>query len=269
MKEAAQILREKIDDFIAKEKEEQIWAPTVKSLSDCRKRYPDALDTFFVHLLKPKIHLAGEKIRRAAQSLSDDVIHSVSNGKILTVKHTLVGCGLHSMTGLSKPIEILAAYNNSCTIDRVREIETAQAEIALSFSKGNFPLPVLPKDESSKVLLRLWFDNFDCKVENKEGSIHTTHGVCFLEESDETVKRNFDVVQQQRTGRRSLIAVEQQLPEAKIAPHKLPPSFDESKSGMNAKSGTFADCLPLLWKMQRYLAKENQTTSYRFVGWVT
>ena len=145
------------------------------------------MDTFFVNLLKPKVHKAGEKIDRAAQSLSDDVVNSISNGLIMTVKHTLVGCGFHSMTGLSKPIEILAAYNNSCTTDRVREIETAQAEIALSFSKGNFPLPLLPKDLHSKVL-RIWYDNFDCKVENKEGSIHTTHGVCFLEESDETVE---------------------------------------------------------------------------------
>ena len=173
---------------------------------DCRERYPGALDTFFVNLLKPKIHLPGEKIQRAAQSLSDDVVHSVSNGKILTVKHTLVGCGLHSMTGLSKPIEILAAFNNTCTIDRVREIETAQAEIALSFSKGK--VPILPKDPYSKVLLRPWFDNYDCKVENKEGSIHTTHGVCFLEKSDETVER--DEVQLARTGKRSLKAEEQQ-----------------------------------------------------------
>ena len=39
-----------------------------------------------------------------------------------------------------------------------------------------------------------------CKVENEEGSIHTTHGVCFLERSDETVERNFDEMQLVRTG---------------------------------------------------------------------
>ena len=102
-----------------------------------------------------KVHAPGEKIQREALSLSDDVIHSVSNGSILTMKHTLVGCGLHSMTGLSKLIEILSAYNNPCSIDQVREIETAQAEVAPSFSKGNFPLPLLPKDSLSKVLLRI------------------------------------------------------------------------------------------------------------------
>ena len=81
--------------------------------------------------------------------------------------------------------------------------------------------------------------------------------------------RYYDEVQIERTGRRSLRAEEQHLPEAKIVPHKLPPSFDDSKSGMNAKSGTFADSLPLIWKMQRHVNKDNQITSYRFVGWVT
>ena len=82
---------------------------------------------------------------------------------------------------------------------------------------------------------------FDCKVENKEGSIHTTHGVCFLEKLDETVERNFDDVQLPRTGKRSLIAEKQHLPVAKIVPHKLPSSFGDTKSGMYSKGGMFAD----------------------------
>ena len=52
LKHAAQILREIAEGFISQEKEKMIWPPTVKSLSDCRDRYPEALDTFFVSLLK-------------------------------------------------------------------------------------------------------------------------------------------------------------------------------------------------------------------------
>ena len=99
---------------------------------------------------------------------------------ILSIQYIHLSDVEFTATGLGKPVEILNGFNNSCTIDRVREIETAQAEVGDHFSEGNFPLPLLPKDESSNVLLRIWFDNFDVKVENMKGSIHTTHGVAFF-----------------------------------------------------------------------------------------
>ena len=90
-----------------------VWPPTFKSLKSTRDKYPSTLGLFFTNLLKPKSHSPGENIQRASVSMSDDVVHSVSNGLVLTPKHTLIGCGIHSMTGLSKPIEILSRYNNS------------------------------------------------------------------------------------------------------------------------------------------------------------
>ena len=87
----------------------------------------------------------------------------------------------------------------------------------------------------------------------------------FLESSKQTKERNFDDFQLQRTGKRSLKAKVQQLPTMKIIPHKIPSSFNSSKSEMFVRN----DFLPLLWKTQRYLNKEKQDISYRFVGWVT
>ena len=201
-------------------------------------------------MLKTKGHAVGETVKRAVESMTDDVIHSVSNGSILTLKHTLVGCGIHSLSGSRLPIDILHKLNNSCTYDRIREIGTAQAELAQEFAKGNFPLPLIPKDDSSKVLVHFWWDNFDSLKENKDGSIHTCHGVAYTEESSDTVRRNSDI-NMPRTKRRSVIAEKIQLPENNIIPHKTPPLFD--KENPVTYDNTFASSLSSMWRLQRKL----------------
>ena len=92
LKETAQILRNDTDHFICNEKQQTpVWPPTFKSMKSCRQRYPISLNLFFNHLLKNKTHSVGERIGRYVESFSDDVIHSVSNGSILTFKQTLIG----------------------------------------------------------------------------------------------------------------------------------------------------------------------------------
>ena len=82
------------------------------------------------------------------------------------------------------------------------------------FSDGLFPLRLIPL---SKVLLLIWWDNFDVQKENSIGSIHTTHGVAFTERSDETIERPSDV-QMPRTKRRSLNVETKELPSKAIVP---------------------------------------------------
>ena len=47
----------------------------------------------------------------------------------MTSKHVLLGCGLHSITGIKMPISILSHFGHSCTYNKVQEIVTAQAEL--------------------------------------------------------------------------------------------------------------------------------------------
>jgi large subunit ribosomal protein L9 len=127
IKRAANALREDIDNFIITEKEsDDVWPPTIESLLARRERYPASLNSFFKTLLTVK-NRSKDQTSIAIKSFSDDVIHLLSLGSILTLKHTLVGCGLHSMTGSRKLIDVLHKLNNTCSYDRVREIETAQA----------------------------------------------------------------------------------------------------------------------------------------------
>ena len=162
LKQAADILRDDIDSFLIEDVQKQsTWPPTVDSLKVSHQRYPKSLSLFFSNLLKNKKHAATETVTRHVDSIIQDIVNSVSNGNVATLKHILIGCGLHSLTGSKKIIQILNRLNNSCTYERVRQIETAQAELAQQFTKRDFPLPLVPKDESSKVFVRFWWDNFD------------------------------------------------------------------------------------------------------------
>ena len=249
LRHAAEFLRNEIDEFVTKEKdEEEVWPPTVESLNRTRSRYPGSLQEFFTSLLKNKHHSAGENVLLAVNSLIDDVINSVSNGTILTLKHILMGCGMHSLSGSKLDIEIMHKMNNSCSYDQVRKIETAQAELAIELSEKQFPLPLVPKDEYSSVLLRLWYDNFDVNKENKEGSIHTCHGVAYTESSPDTEQRNVNI-QLPKSSRRSLAREVVKLPVANIVPHRLPPLLKNAKEISYDRS--YASLLPLLWKIQR------------------
>ena len=131
--------------------------------------------------MKTKGHVVGTTVKQTVASMND-VVHSVSSGSALTLKHTLVGCDISSLTGSKLTIDILYNLNNSCSYDKTREIGTAQAELAIKFANLDFPLPSIPKDESSKVLVHFWWDNFDSLKEDKEASIHTCHGVAYTEE---------------------------------------------------------------------------------------
>ena len=78
-----------------------------------------------------------------AQSLSKDIVYALSNGKFLTLKHTALAIGLHSITGLKIPIIILSRLGHCITNDKVREIETAQAEQAEELYQQGKSLPVI------------------------------------------------------------------------------------------------------------------------------
>ncbi len=85
---------------------------------------------FLTKLLHSTDHAPGEEVTRYIESFSEDLIHAVSKGKFLTRKHVLLECGLHSITGLKKPVNILARLGHLRNYGKIQAIETAQAELA-------------------------------------------------------------------------------------------------------------------------------------------
>ena len=140
------------------------------------------------NLLHATHHAPGENVQRYVNSFAHDLVHAVSRGQFLTEKHALLGTGLHSLTGLKKPIEILGRFGHSCNYDQVRLIETAQAEVAQHLRELQNALPLFPRNGTDSVLTFFWWDNFDVKKENSQGSLHTTHGIAYHEESNQSVE---------------------------------------------------------------------------------
>ena len=91
-------------------------------------------------LLKSTNHPNSEKVSRMVTSFSQDLIHGISRGRVITLKHFLLGLGLHNITGQKLPIQILANLGHSLNYQSVCQIETAEAEIARQlYNKGTSP----------------------------------------------------------------------------------------------------------------------------------
>ena len=158
---------------------------------------------------------------------------------------------------LKTPIKVLGHFGHSCNYDKVRLIETAQAELTQKLRALDKPLPLLPADETSKVLRLFWWDNFDIKKENSVGSLHTTHGIAYQEKSTNNISIpvNINVEKPKR------IAVSLQpleLPNRKIVPHKNTPNFEDS--GCVEINQEPADKLLLLWKLMRRMFNSSWQT---------
>ena len=78
-----------------------------------------------------KDHALTDSLKHLLSSFSSDVIAAVTRKKVITLKHFLLGVGLHNITGLKTPIKILSHLGHCIDYNFVCEIETAQAESAV------------------------------------------------------------------------------------------------------------------------------------------
>ena len=86
------------------------------------------LQNFYETLLLSKNK--SETYTRFVDSFSSDIMLAISNGKYTSLKHTSLRLGLHSMTGMKNPINILHRLGHSILYDMVCRIETVQAELS-------------------------------------------------------------------------------------------------------------------------------------------
>ena len=129
-----------------------------------------------------------EIVERLSLSYIRDLIHDVTRGKVITLKHFLVGMGLHNITGQKLPIQMLSRLGHSVDYNTVCEIEIAQAEIALQNAEVN-PLKLKPAVENSTVLAVFWAGNFNVKIDSDNKMINSTHIVAFQESTSGAVER--------------------------------------------------------------------------------
>ncbi len=266
LKEAAKILRGDIIDMIATAPSLR-WPPTVEDLTVDERQPPQSLIEFLSLMLHSTHHSTGEVVQRYSQSIAQDLVHAVSKRQFMTAKHTLLGTALHSLTGQRLPIDILARLGHSCNYDTVQRIETAQAELVQTMASRNYPLPLIPASENSSVLTFFWWDNFDCKKETMEGSIHTCHGIAFQEQSADSIIRDDLQLSILDSGCKTVKVQEQELRKVSIQPHKEPVLLASPPHERQKYEDKSARML-FLWKLLRTAHSFGDQKISRFVGWI-
>ena len=266
VRQSVKYLREDILNMI-KEAPNLPWPPKVVDLNHEKRQPPERVKYFYKKLINDTHHIESEQSRNFTLSFAQDLVHAVSRGKFLTTKHVLLGNGIHSITGLEKPIQILSKFGHSCSYNKVQKIETAQAEVVQQMARMNFPLPLLPKNDNEKASTKFWWDNFDCKKENLAGSIHTTHGIAYQEHSQGTKEQHqqIDMIPSNRT---TVQVIRNQLPSRKINPHTNPSLFINSSQNNSPDIQILAENELLLWKIARRIHTKSKQSIPRFVGWV-
>ena len=131
LKEVTKYLSEDILDFASNYK--LPWPLTPATLSSQEANMPKSVKDFFSAVLKSEDHFLSDSMKRLVTSYSSDLITGVTQGKVVTLKHFLIGVGLHNITGLKTPIKILSHLGHCIDYNLVCEVETAQAEAALKF----------------------------------------------------------------------------------------------------------------------------------------
>eukprot|EP00795_Rhopilema_esculentum_P014956 gene14956-6110_t len=140
----------------------------------------------------------------------------------------LRGAGLHSLTGQKTMIKILARLGHCCNSDKVRLIETAQAEVVQKLRSIRYPLPLQPANSDMSVLTYFGWAVAKLEVMQKENvprSLHTTQGIAFQVESPGCIKilTNMDT---EKTQRRTVKCKPLALPQRKIVSHTEPVLFE-------------------------------------------
>ena len=122
-----------------------------------------------------------DSMKRLNMSYSSDLIHGVTKGKVITLKHFLLAMGLHNLTGQKTIINILSHLVHCIDYNLVCKIETAQAEVAMKcLEEGSTNMLNISSASNDGVKVD---DNFNQNIETQTGHgiIDSTHNVEFSE----------------------------------------------------------------------------------------
>ena len=103
IKQTASLLREDITDYMNSLKD-MPWPLIIESLTSNDQKMPQSFKLFMDKLLTSPGH-DSEIVELLSLSYTRDLIHGVTRGIVITLKHFLVGMGLHNITGQKLPIQ--------------------------------------------------------------------------------------------------------------------------------------------------------------------
>ena len=89
---------------------------------------------------------------RLTDSFSQDLVHGITKGKVITEKYSLIGVRVHNFTGKKNVAEILSKFVYLLSYSTTSEILTAYAESNIEKSKSSSLFPLQPPYRDEIVL---------------------------------------------------------------------------------------------------------------------
>ena len=169
------------------------WPPTGDCISEDNITIPDMLYNWFAWVLTedsstPTISLkresTSEMIHRRITSFAQDLIYSVSRGRIKTPKHVGLSVLIKSVTGSAEIVKVLNKFGHCISYDQLEEVETAIASQVVTAAENAEVF--IPSNIKSGIFSTFCWDNNDLSEEtlNGIGTTHCTNGIILQKESD-------------------------------------------------------------------------------------
>ena len=212
--------------------------------------------------------IRSSNVLRLIDSYASDLIYGVTRGKVMTAKHFHLALGLHNITGMKNPIEICNRLRHRIPYHLTMEIQTAQAQKALTLAEASSFLPLKPAKESDVVLTFYWVNNFDVIVERQAGggAINTTHLVAFQEPTELSVNNTNETISVEYSRKRTVENIEPKNVSCGSIDSKREPRNLNINENICSNKGKLMTMQYFLWP---WLRKENSFDQIvpNFPGW--
>jgi hypothetical protein len=166
------------------------------------------------------------KVDRLVCSLGQDLCRTVTNGHWKLPKHIILGMSLRHLFRSAELIKLMNRLGHCENYSFLLEIETA---IATAVQNASSLLPVsIARNPTCPSMFHSDFDNYDGYVNDLRGagSVHRSHGIMLQDfdakDASDIGGHKPDIVPIPRTGRRSLTAAPEPLPECCMGKLKDP-----------------------------------------------
>ena len=164
-----------IQKLVANMKPTMPWPPSSEDLECEIEMVPYLLYNMMAWILSTKSEYSVERVsdispevHRLALSLSRDLIHSATRGRIKTPKHVVLPMTVKSLTGNVELITILNRFGHGLSYSQIEEVETALAEMQIAKRQNGVFVPSVCYPDVPGVFC---WDNNDLQEETLSGKL--------------------------------------------------------------------------------------------------
>ena len=164
-----------IQKLVANMKPKMPWPPSSEDLECEIEMVPDPLYNMMAWILSTKSEYSVDRVsdispevHRLALSLSQDLIHSATRGRIKTPKHVVLPMTVKSLTGNVELITILNRFGHVLSYSQIEEVETALAEMQIAKRQNGVFVPSVCYPDVPGVFC---WDNNDLQEETLSGKL--------------------------------------------------------------------------------------------------